>query len=93
MLAGLWGGVGRRLSGIRNGIDQFYRPTDHRWVDQDFLRRVIWPRIRDQVLIHDSCYDLFGAVPFPSEGHLTGPHHVGAGYAVPDISDSDISNS
>lgn len=84
MLAGLWGGVGRRLRGIRNGIDQFYRPTDHRWVDQDFLRREIWPRIRAQVLIHDSCYDLFGAVPFPTEGRLAGGQHVGAGYIVAD---------
>ena len=86
LLAGLWGGVGGRLRGIRGAIDQYYRPTDHRWTDQDFLRAEVWPRIRDQMLIHDGIYDLFGALPFPPEGRLTPPDHVGAGFhlAEPD---------
>jgi tetratricopeptide (TPR) repeat protein len=84
ILAGLWGGVGQRLRGIRGAIDQFYRPTDHRWADQDFLRAEVWPRIRAQTLIHDGCYDLFGAQPFPREGRLTPPDHVGAGFRLPD---------
>ena len=80
MLAGLWGGVAGRLSGIREWINRFYRSTEHRWIDQDFLRLEVWPRIRGEVLIHDSNYTLFGARPFPSEGRLTPPDHVGAGY-------------
>jgi len=82
MLAGLWGGVGGRLGGIRNAIDQYYRAGDHRWIDQDFLRAEVWPRIRELTLIHDSCYDLFGAQPFPRVGRLSPPHHVGAGYVI-----------
>jgi hypothetical protein len=82
ILAGLWGGVGGRLRGIRTWIDRFFRPTDHRWADQDFLRLEIWPRIRDQAMIHDGFYALFGARPFPPEGRLTAPDHVGAGHTL-----------
>src|SRR5262249_41524861 len=84
ILAGLWGGVGGRLRGIRAWIDRFYRPTDHRWADQDFLRAEVWPRIREQTMIHDSFYALFGAQPFPPEGRLTLPEHVGAGHVIHD---------
>jgi Flp pilus assembly protein TadD len=84
MLAGLWGGVGARLSGIREWIDQFYRSTEHRWIDQDFLRLEVWPRIHEQVLIHDSNFTLFDARPFPPEGRLTPPDHVGAGHLLPE---------
>jgi Flp pilus assembly protein TadD len=84
MLAGLWGGVGGRLRGIRGWIDRFYRPTYHRWADQDFLRAEIWPRIREQTMIHDGVYDLFGARSFPVAGRLTAPDHVGAGFRLPE---------
>src|SRR5262249_9203298 len=79
ILAGLWGGVGGRLDGIRAWIDRFYRRTNHRWVDQDFLRAEVWPRIREQTMIHDSFYALFGAPPFPPEGRLPLPHHFLSG--------------
>jgi hypothetical protein len=69
---------------MKTWIDRFWQPTAHRWVDQDFLRMEIWPRICGQAVIHDSCYDLFGAVPFPAEGRLPYGHHVGAGYPLPD---------
>jgi Flp pilus assembly protein TadD len=82
ILAGLWGGVGGRLRGIRTSIDRFFRPTDHRWADQDFLRVEVWPRIREQALIHDGFYTLFGARPFPTAGRLTAPDHVGAGHIL-----------
>jgi tetratricopeptide (TPR) repeat protein len=84
ILAGLWGGVGGRLRGIREWIDRFWRPTEHRWVDQDFLRMEIWPRICEQSMIHDSCYDLFGARPYPAAGRLPPGLHVGAGFPVPE---------
>jgi Flp pilus assembly protein TadD len=84
MLAGLWGGVGGRLRGIREWIDRFYRSTEHRWIDQDFLRLEVWPRIREEVLIHDSHHTLFGARPFPPRGRLTAPNHVGAGHLLRD---------
>jgi tetratricopeptide (TPR) repeat protein len=79
LLAGLWGGVGGALSGIGAAIDRFYRPGQHRWVDQDFLRLVIWPRIRPQLLTHDGWYDGLGALPFPEGTRLEWPDHVGAG--------------
>lgn len=82
MLAGLWGGVGGRLRGIRTWIDRFYRANLHRWADQDFLRTEIWPRISAQTLIHDSFYDLFDARRYPAAGRLTAPDHVGAGFRL-----------
>ena len=84
MLAGLWGGVSGRLGGLRGWIDRFYRPAHHRWADQDFLRAEVWPRIREQTLIHDGFYDLFGARPFPAEGRLKPPDHVGASHQLPE---------
>ncbi len=92
MLAGLWGGVGGRLRGIREWIDRFYRSTEHRWIDQDFLRLEVWARIREEVLIHDSNYTLFGARPFPAQGRLTPPNHVGAGLLLPekDLPEKDL---
>lgn len=83
MLAGLWGGVGSCLQDLRERIDRFYRPAAHRWIDQDFLRAEVWPAIRDQTMIHDSCYDLFGAQPYPMAGRLADGDHVGACHILP----------
>ena len=78
--------------GEREWIDRFYRSTEHRWIDQDFLRLEVWPRIREEVLIHDSNYTLFGARPFPAQGRLTPPNHVGAGLLLPekDLPEKDL---
>jgi tetratricopeptide (TPR) repeat protein len=84
MLAGLWGGVGGCLPDLRGRIDRFYRSAAHRWIDQDFLRCEIWPGIAEQTLVHDSCYDLFGARPYPAEARLPPGEHVGACYSVSD---------
>jgi hypothetical protein len=59
----------------------------HRWIDQDFLRLEISPQVREQIMIHDSCHDLFGARSFPLAGRLTAPGHVGAGYPLADNAD------
>lgn len=83
MLAGLWGGSGSHLRDIRGRIDRFYRPAMHRWVDQDFLRTEIWPSICEQTTIHDSCYELFGALPYPMAGRLPAGDHVGACHNLP----------
>ena len=82
LLAGLWGGTGQALRGLRAACAAYYRPTDHRWVDQDFLREQVWPRIRFDLLTHDSHYRVNGALPFPADGRLSPPLHVGAGITL-----------
>lgn len=82
MLAGLWGGVAGWLPPLQPLIDRLYRGNHDRWSDQDFLAVAVWPQVAAHACIHDSHYRLFGAVPFPAEGRLTRPAHVGEGIAV-----------
>jgi Tfp pilus assembly protein PilF len=79
ILAGLWGGVGGSLPGIEAASASYARHNPGRWADQDFLRTEIWPRIKGQILAHDSNYRFAGAVDFPAEGRRVRPLHVGAG--------------
>lgn len=48
-------------------------------LEQRFLDGEIWPAIRDDCLIHDSYYPLFGAQPFPAMGKGNDQFHVGMG--------------
>ncbi len=78
ILAGLWGGRAGRLPDMERAARRFVAGrVATRIVDQEFLRLVIWPLIKDDVLIHDRCFDLFGATPFPALGRLPEGHHVG----------------
>jgi len=81
ILAGMWGGV----AGILPPLEGLWQP----WLDserqgpncdQRFLRELVWPLIREDVLIHDRHYRVFGARPFPAhapdgDGHV-GENHV-----------------
>ncbi len=79
LLAGMWGGVG----GIVPSPDAllaahtFWRmETSH--IDQDILAAVVWPAIRDDILIHDSIFHpARGTRPFPPFGALPAGHHIG----------------
>ena len=78
ILAGLWGGCGGRLPDMAEAARRFVAGrVATRIVDQEFLRLVIWPLIKRDVLIHDRCFDLFGAEPFPALGRLPEGCHVG----------------
>lgn len=60
ILAGLWGGIGGALPNIKMAFDAFYKKNQReRTIDQIFLRRCIWPLIRDDCLTHDE-YFSFG---------------------------------
>jgi hypothetical protein len=77
ILAGMWGGTAGALPPMAELLAS-YRPgvmeTAH-W-DQWFLRDSVWPMIRDDVLVHDRFFDLFGARRFPGEVPA-GKRHVG----------------
>jgi hypothetical protein len=81
MLAGLWGGTAGLLPPLEPIASTLYGDQAHRWHDQEFLSRVVWPLIRDHTLIHDSDYGLFEAVPFPISRPVDSWRHIGG--AVP----------
>lgn len=62
ILGGLWGVKGGVLSDLRNKIRR-YKPDESFWqIDQNFLRDVVFPRIRNHAFVHD---EFFGGRPFP----------------------------
>lgn len=64
---GLWGCVAGAIPNMRNLIEEF--DPDHSYgTDQDFLCRVVWPLVKHDCMIHDSCSrHLFpGSLPFPT---------------------------
>ncbi len=78
ILAGMWGGVAGILPPLQD-LWQPYLDTDRQGpnCDQRFLREVVWPLIRADVLIHDRHYRVFGARPFPAHAPLIAGMHVG----------------
>ena len=78
VLAGLWGGVRGSLppmaAAIRAYVDQ---AIHHRTLDQQFLRDVMWPTMRQSVLTHDSQFAFDQRRDFPAVGTLPPGHHVG----------------
>lgn len=79
ILAGMWGGVARRLPPFTQLVQGFvYNPvTESRTVDQLFLGRIVWPMIRHHSLIHDSLFRVFGAKDFPEGAGLPHNRRVG----------------
>ena len=77
MLAGMWGGVTRVLPNIRELTKVVATFSPNRWNDQEFLRDVIWPLIRERSCVHDSHYRFRNAEDFPEAGRLVGQVHVG----------------
>ena len=78
LLAGMWGGVSGLLPDMQQLTDGYFRAGKHRWMDQDFLREVVWPLIKDHALCHDSYYDFNGSRKFPAHGRRPPWLHVGA---------------
>ncbi|MBP2230515.1 tetratricopeptide (TPR) repeat protein [Azospirillum agricola] len=62
--AGQWGGIAGLLPELRGLAERFARADTSRRPEQGFLRRFVWPAIRDHALIHDRTHDGLG-LPFP----------------------------
>lgn len=78
ILAGMWGGVG----GILPDLEKHWQPylEDAKGTmtrDQTFLAGVIWPVVRQSVLIHDGVFGALGAKPFPAHAAMREGFHVG----------------
>ncbi|MCO5066142.1 MAG: hypothetical protein M9924_17250 [Rhizobiaceae bacterium] len=81
MLAGLWGGCTGVIPDMRREMIAFVKPGDFvpSHVDQHFLRKRVWPTVRQSVLSHDRLFHFFNNEPFP---HVPGAsldleHHIG----------------
>lgn len=79
ILAGMWGGAARVLPNLETLSRANGRFTGVRHADQNFLRAVVWPLVRDDVLVHDSQYRFAGSQDFPPFASLPGNLHVGWG--------------
>jgi len=77
ILAGMWGGVTRVLPNIRELAEVAMSYNRNKWNDQEFLRDVVWPLIRDHAKVHDSVFRFRGADDFPPMCRLSGKVHVG----------------
>ncbi len=83
ILAGMWGGCTGVLPAVTSLMSQYlatYQDSAH-FVDQYFLRQIVWPTLRRSVLCHDELFDFHQARPFPAHPQLswnTDKFHVGS---------------
>lgn len=79
ILAGMRGGVAGVLPKIYGQLLEpgFLLSSNPRGADQDFLRLMVWPLIRDHALVHDSYYHPEFGDNFPPHGRLVRPNHLG----------------
>lgn len=84
VLAGMWGGISGVLPPLKDLQKDFNPGTAAtRTYDQHLLRSMVWPTIRQSVLIHDSVFTgCLGSVPFPACGKLPPNRHVGQNEAA-----------
>lgn len=68
LLAGLWGGCNGWIQGTEASIAAYARQHQGRvrYVDQHYLRQVVWPYARQSLLSHDELFGFHGGQPFPT---------------------------
>ncbi|MCT8330760.1 tetratricopeptide repeat protein [Albidovulum sediminis] len=81
MMAGLWGGFTGLLPPLKALSRAWLERSNSRYADQAFLIEVVWARIRDAALAHDSHYNLRATREFPPWGRVS--HGVHAGWSWP----------
>ena len=78
ILGGMWGARGGVLPAMRQLIED-YSKGDFWQVDQNFLKDVVYPIVKDDALIHD---EFFEKNSFPTErdpNHFVGQAYAGSG--------------
>jgi hypothetical protein len=80
LLAGLLGGCAGVFDGLCSAMRTYALAHTHeqRVVDQHFLRKCIWPTVRQSLLTHDSWFGFLDAKPFPAHA----PHGLGERFHV-----------
>lgn len=86
MLGGLWAGTGGRVFAMEERVASF-RALDSAMQgyghDQVFLRKMVWPWIRDDALVHDSHYKVSHSLPVPGGVIGDDQEHIGMGFLLP----------
>ena len=78
ILGGMWGVLGGALPQMGEWIEAYTKQNSWQ-VDQNFLREIIYPKVKDKAFVHDEFFD---KKPFPSprdEGHFVGQCYAGCG--------------
>lgn len=91
ILAGMWGGCRGVFPEIAPLIRQYIAGYQGpaRFVDQYFLRAILWPTVRQSLLSHDELFDFHDARPFPPHPPIrwnTSQFHVGSNTSYQHIS-------
>lgn len=77
MLAGMWGGTAGVLPDLGRLLATYTpRAMETPNIDQWFLRDRVWPLVRGDCLVHDRCFTMPGALPWPTPAP-PGKAHVG----------------
>lgn len=79
ILAGMWGGVAGVLPNIQEILLESGKYGNNPLFDQVFLMEVVWPLIKQDVLVHDSYYAFPDGKDFPKAFRLPPGRHVGGG--------------
>lgn len=68
ILAGMWGGCRGGLPAMEPLMREYVKRHDgkSRYMDQHFLREILWPTISQSLLSHDEVFGFHNAKPFPS---------------------------
>ncbi|MEM7198356.1 MAG: hypothetical protein AAF352_08330, partial [Pseudomonadota bacterium] len=64
-------------------IKVLYGNSERKWDDQDFLRDIVWPLIKDHTLIHDRFYCQFDTQKLPPLTKEQEDDHIGWGFKQP----------
>jgi len=81
ILGGMWGVRNGLLKGIKGMIKEYNKGAfdDKYQVDQNFLKEVIYPMVKDNAIVHD---EFFEKKPFPKNAPArTSTHFVGQVYS------------
>lgn len=95
ILAGLFGGSAGVFSNLKKQIKIYTKihQGEQRVVDQHFLRRYVWPTVRENLMSHDSWFDFGDANEFPEtsrEPELGESFHVGCNYSTSSIGEDGL---
>jgi hypothetical protein len=83
ILAGLWGGATGMLNDLYAGYVQSLTRSATAGADQGYLRKQVWPVVKQNALVHDRVHRLPGAEAFPNAEFWPGDGwHIGMNEAA-----------
>ncbi|MEM7744959.1 MAG: hypothetical protein AAF409_14725 [Pseudomonadota bacterium] len=81
ILAGMWGAHRGNIGDMQGRVEAYIAGAPKRLndatADQEFLRRQIWPTVRQDALVHDEVFDFGETSPYPSGFRLPRNRHIG----------------